>query len=289
MTMKNFRTGVAAVVGGAVLVAGLLVGASIARADNPTGTPPSPESHVAESPTAAFFHMRGLGNMVQQIADELGLNVEELMQKMRDGATLQELANDAGVDINTVVDNVKNQLSAAIDQKLADGDLTQEQADAIKERIDSFDLADLSTPSLRNGLRSGIPFLGYLDRWLGNLNLGIDLSQLRDKLDSGLSLKEALTELGVDVDSVVAQIKQAALDKIDQLVTDGMMSQDRADELKQKVENFELGDRLPLSPSFRHDSGTFPWWGNGPRGSHGHGPQAPNGTGADSSAAGGNV
>ena len=278
MNMKSFRTGVAASVGGAVLLGGLLVGASIARADNSTGSTQTTPNHISDSRTGEFAHfhgigVHGIGAAIDELANELGLSVDELRQKLGDGATLQELADAAGVDVDTVIANVKDRLEATLDDEVTAGHLSQEQADAIKAKIDSLDLGNLSLSGLRGQLRDGasrgLPFLGRHGDWLGDLNLGIDLDQLRAKLDSGLSLKEALTELGVDVDSVVAQMKQSALDKIDQMVKDGTITQDRADELKQMVETFDLGDRLPLGPGAHLEPGTF-----GPRGHMQHGPQA---------------
>jgi uncharacterized protein YidB (DUF937 family) len=252
MSMKNFRTGLAVFMGGAVLVGGVLLGASMARADSSNSTQQTtPDNTTVESLG------RGLCGELGDLAEQLGLTVDELRQQLQNGATLQQLADDAGVNLDAVVTKIKDDLKAEIDARVANGRLSQDQANAIKEKIDSFQLGDLTIPDLRGELRDGLgrPFLGNVRSWLDNLNLNIDLNQLRQKLQSGESLQQALTEMGVDVDSVVAQLKQEALDKIDQAVADGTITQARADRLKQMVNSFELGDVLPFGHGFHFDFG----------------------------------
>lgn len=267
MSVKGLRTGLAAAMGIAVLVAGLLVGATIARADSAAGTGQTAADDPADD--RGTVH-RGFCGGLDEVATELGIDLNQLRQELRDGATLGELANEAGIDLSAVLENAKQRLRDVVDEKVAEGHLTQEQGDAIKESIDSFGLGDMSTDGFRRGPRNGhgLMFLGRHRDLLQGLDPDIDLSELRAELDSGLSLKDALTELGVDVDSLVDSARQSALQRIDQMVADGTITDERAAGLKQMIENFDFGDDFPLERGF----GSHSFDGPGRHGPNGHRP-----------------
>jgi polyhydroxyalkanoate synthesis regulator phasin len=63
----------------------------------------------------------------------------ELRDQLRDGSTLAEIAQAQGVDVQVVIDALVAEAKAHLDEKVAEGDLTQEEADErlaeITERI----------------------------------------------------------------------------------------------------------------------------------------------------------
>jgi uncharacterized protein YidB (DUF937 family) len=67
-------------------------------------------------------------------AEALGLTVEELAAAHEDGTRLPQLAEEQGVDLETVMTAVSDARTAAIDQAVADGTLTQEQADLLQSQ-----------------------------------------------------------------------------------------------------------------------------------------------------------
>jgi hypothetical protein len=217
MNVKSLRTGVAAAVGGAVLVGGLLLGASIATAQNSDSSQlnDSTRTTVPEQSSdggEGLMHRDGC-QFFQDLADRLGIDLDQLQQQIEGGSNLQQLLKDAGID-----------------------------PESLPRRPGNGPMSDFG-----NGSGPGaLPFLGHFGNWFGDLNLGIDLGGLRDRLESGMTLEEALTDMGVDVDSAVAQAKQAARDRIDQLLTDGRITSERADELKQMVDEFDLSQGFPF-------------------------------------------
>jgi polyhydroxyalkanoate synthesis regulator phasin len=68
----------------------------------------------------------------QSIADALGITVEELEAAREEGTTLAELAGD---DLSEIVDLFTTQATERIEEGVANGRITQEQAD---ERIDGL-------------------------------------------------------------------------------------------------------------------------------------------------------
>jgi hypothetical protein len=73
-------------------------------------------------------------DMVAILADELGLSVDELNQRLADGETMVQVALSTGLTADQVTTLMTEARSAAIDQAVAEGTLTQEQADLMQTR-----------------------------------------------------------------------------------------------------------------------------------------------------------
>jgi hypothetical protein len=98
-------------------------------------------------------HIFGHGVALDTVATTLGISEEELLSQLRDGATLEETitANDSTVAelVNALVAEAEDRLSAAV----ADGRITQEQADTILAAMPE---------RLTDAIENGITFPG---RW----------------------------------------------------------------------------------------------------------------------------
>ena len=75
----------------------------------------------------------------QALADILGITVEELEAARENGQTIADLAGD---DVDAVIDAIVAERIAQLDERLAAGDITQEQYDTIvggvEERVTAF-------------------------------------------------------------------------------------------------------------------------------------------------------
>jgi hypothetical protein len=267
MNMKSLRTSIAAAMGGAVLLAGLLVGASLALAQDSEEPSPTEESVDGDSLERCFGlfqdHAHIWGGNLDEFAEELGTTLEELRDQLKEGATLEDIASDLGINLDEVLTKLREDALAAIDQEVADGNLTQEQGDAIKERIESFDPAD----GFRFGPRGfrgappegfdpeadGFPFGGMrgFDFLGGELDgildgLDFDFDELLGLLESGMTLDEALQSLDVDLDALLADALDQAVAKIDELVADGTLNEEMADSIKEMLEGVDLSEGLPF-------------------------------------------
>lgn len=85
---------------------------------------------------------RGPGAGIDAAAEALGIDLGELMTQLRDGATIAEIAEAAGIDLQGVTDAMLAEAKTHLDERVASGDLTQEQADArlaeLSEKIDDI-------------------------------------------------------------------------------------------------------------------------------------------------------
>jgi len=71
----------------------------------------------------------GPGPVSEAAAEALGMTEEELRDALREGTTLAEIAEAEGVEVQKVIDALVADASERLDERVADGDLTREQAD----------------------------------------------------------------------------------------------------------------------------------------------------------------
>jgi hypothetical protein len=132
-TMKNKMS---------VLIAGLLVALLVVGVIGATNA-------YAQSPSFSTpFHGGGPGHGggglglegLQAAAQALSMSTDELITALRSGKTLEELANEAGVDFQAVQDAIQaareEAIRTRIEQAVSDGTMTQEKADWLLEGLE---------------------------------------------------------------------------------------------------------------------------------------------------------
>ena len=124
-----------------VLIAGLLVALVVVGVIGATNA-------YAQGSTTTRFHGRGPGDgrgplggpELEAAAKALGMTTDELTTALQSGKTLEQIAQDAGVDFQTVQDAIQaahvTELRDRIQQALDDGTITQENADWLLEGLD---------------------------------------------------------------------------------------------------------------------------------------------------------
>ncbi|MDO8848768.1 MAG: hypothetical protein Q7W51_10330 [Coriobacteriia bacterium] len=113
------------------LVAGLVFG-SVGAAYAATGTAGTPLGAGARMGQA----IRDAGaRMIDIVADLTGLSVEDVQAQRAEGNSISDIAEANGVSSDAVVDEALAARKAILDAKVADGSITQEQADLAYEQM----------------------------------------------------------------------------------------------------------------------------------------------------------
>jgi hypothetical protein len=172
----------------------------------------------------------------------------------------EEFADELGVSVDDLLPAAKAASIAAIDAAVAAGDMTEERATALKEKVEAFD---------GDGCRFfGHPFLGggghgFKAHFGGPLlsvaaeALGIEPGELMQALRSGDSLQDVATAEGTSYDTVKQAIHDAVKTRLDAAVAEGL-DQARADEILSKLDEALASGEFPqLHPGRGH--GGFPW------------------------------
>jgi uncharacterized protein YidB (DUF937 family) len=215
-----------------------VVGATALAATAALGLPGVAYAQSADQPSQSQSAHPGPGRHgphLETAAGVLNLSVEDLRTRLRDGKTLAEVANDQGVAVQTLIDALVAEASDHIDQKVADGELTAEEAAERKatlpERIE--ELVNNEFPARGPGAPGGPGgHGGPLSLEKAATALGISADDLRGRLRDGTTLAQVAQEQGVDVETLIAALVADATGRIDQAVADGKLTADQATERK---------------------------------------------------------
>jgi hypothetical protein len=72
---------------------------------------------------------RGGDSLIGMVAEELDLSVQELFSELQDGKSIADVAGEKGVDVESIADAYLAQLEENLTQAVAEGKITQNQAD----------------------------------------------------------------------------------------------------------------------------------------------------------------
>lgn len=117
--------------GSAGLVTGVLAGPASAQAPATAG----PNSGGAEQRGQHPRLRRLVAAVVKTSADTIGIDAKALVQDLKDGSTIAEVATAHGVEPQAVIDALVAKADARIDQAVTDGKLTAERAAELKTKV----------------------------------------------------------------------------------------------------------------------------------------------------------
>lgn len=105
----------------------------------------------------ARLDARAAGELVKVTADQTGLTQREVLQQLRDGKTLADVAKSKNIEPSAIVTATVASLTTQINQQVTNGRLTQEQADAqLKDLSQKLtDLMNAQNPLQGQGNRPG--------------------------------------------------------------------------------------------------------------------------------------
>jgi len=185
----------------------------------------------------------GPGDCLDTVADVLDMTPEELMSDLQDGRSLAELAEEKGVDSQTIVDAVRSGMDERLQEAVENGRLTQEQADRISEAMAEFTgdrLLGLAAPlRLRMFGAGGETCFGGRGPW-GGLDaaaevLGMDVEELIAELGEGKRLEEIAGDRGVDPQAVEDAMQQQIEQMLQQAEEEGCLSPECATCARQRI------------------------------------------------------
>ncbi|QKS58742.1 hypothetical protein HUB98_22645 [Paenibacillus barcinonensis] len=148
--------------------------------------------------------------MIGETAELLGIGLRDLKQEMQLGHTLAQIAKEhKGLTEQQLLQKLKPTLSERLDQAVADGCLTKEQAAAAKADMDvklkkvvNTPLRELRREFVRHGKHSMVD-KGAIARYIG-----ITPEELQNELHAGKSLAEIAKTKGISEAQLVNQLKE---------------------------------------------------------------------------------
>jgi hypothetical protein len=208
----------------------------------------------ADSPLKEYFDAA--------MSEALGLTQEDVQARLEAGETMQEIIESQGFTLEEWQAAMDAARADALAQAVADGVITQEQADAIAERGNGR--GDFGPGGKMDGM-------GAMNEYFAPILeevLGMTPQDLMSRLQAGETFEDILAEQGLTTEAFQAQITAAANDAVAQAVADGSITQEQADNILAKLAEWD-GTGFPLGggrPGGRGPGGRGPG-GFGPGGS----------------------
>ncbi len=151
-----------AAVAAIVLLVGLVVGVGSTFAQGPsTAAGTCPYGYEPGTGLAASFGGRaqrggfggqfGAGSTPGIVARTLGISVDDLLVELQGGKSIAQVAEEHGVALDNVVNAIVAEREAALAQAVAEGRLTQEQADLMLANMRTNLTTQLQQPHVPGG------------------------------------------------------------------------------------------------------------------------------------------
>lgn len=196
--------------------------------------------------------------VAQEGTDGVKDRLADLGQEFREA-----VAGILGISVeeyDVAVDQAREQV---LDKAVEEGDLTQEQADRVRERADGGLGAGMMGRGIMGRGMMGRGMMGeMMDDSKGSLiavaadKLGMNVDELKTQLKDGKTVADLAKEKGVDLQTIVDAFMAARQETLNQAVTDGKMTQEQADKMLENMR--EMIDE--------HLNGEMPMYGHGGRG-----------------------
>ena len=223
-----------------LVVAGLAMG-GIALAQTGGDDDPAATEAPAEDRPCFFRGHDASRGLIGAAAEVLDMEPADILDQLREGATLAEIAAANGSSTDAIVAAAVANLSERLDEAVADERLTREEADEkiaeAEERL--TERAESDEPFLPRGPRHhghhGRHGPGISPEVLED-TLGLTPEELRDALRDGQTLAEIAAAQGVSTDDLVAAMTAHAAERLDDAVADGKLTREEADERLAEIE-----------------------------------------------------
>jgi polyhydroxyalkanoate synthesis regulator phasin len=192
----------------------------------------------------------------QNPLDVLDMTAAELRAELNAGKTIQEIFEENGLDYEELSAQWLADHQACLDEAVAEGELTEEQAQLLQERLqERVEEGFLYNQFQQFGrdMRSAMGF--RMDKlWDGGNGLvgeileklGISLDDLKERLQGGESLADIAEEADIDLNAIHEEQVAERSERIEQLLADGKISEDQAERMLDRL-NTQLENPMPWS------------------------------------------
>jgi hypothetical protein len=150
-------------------------------------------ARLAERMAAHQAKAEALGEQRQALADRLGLTVDEMRAALRGGASVADLADEAGVDVDVLIDELVDAATARIEEAVSadrlDADQAAERLDGLRDRVAARVNGERPEPAERGHHpgRMGPPRFNHR---FGDLPTDLTVDELAERLGERLGDRE---------------------------------------------------------------------------------------------------
>jgi hypothetical protein len=170
----------------------------------------------------------GAGAALAVVGAGGALAANELSPSEESRAVVEDAAKRLGVDPAKLSDALRQALENRIDEAVKAGRLTEEQGQAMKQRIEADDFPLFGGPGFGH---RGFAHRGFRDLVPAAAYLGVEEDALSERLRDGETLAEVAKDEGKSVDGLVTAIVAATTKRLDEAVAAGRITKAQRDEI----------------------------------------------------------
>jgi hypothetical protein len=165
--------------------------------------------------------------MIEAFADALGMTADEIEAQLLAGETIYQIAVYAGYDVDTFPTLMQEVHAAVVDKALAEGLITEEQAEWMKEK--SSGMSSGLQMGYSGSLGSGAYGEGFLHEYMDASlagALGLSEEDFETRREAGETFFQIAQDLGFDADAIREILVNAREAAFEQAKADGVIPED---------------------------------------------------------------
>jgi 3-hydroxyacyl-CoA dehydrogenase len=178
--------------------------------------------------------------LAQAVSDAIVLEDSDLRTMLGEGMTLAEIVEANGGNVPDVIADAVADATAQINEAVANGRLSQENADELIANLESFFTNSINGTRREHlvEIRVGVEVLQLAAKQTGLLP-----REIAEQVRNGTPLAEVLMANGVDVNDFIDAVVAQSETRLAQAVSNGRITQERADEMLANLRE-QLTERL---------------------------------------------
>lgn len=202
------------------------------------------------------FRLLGPG-IIEEVLERLGLDEIELKNYWENGQSLLDFALSKGITKEKLIQTFRDVITEKLNELVKKGKISETEKENILLNLDTR-IEDFitKTPPFGKGVGFGrgkppidkIPGeppvdkgflfdrLGLMEEVLNRLNLSVD--DFKSAVQDGKSLLEFAQSKGITKDELVTVVKEVVIQKINQLVTDGKITEEQKAKFLANIDDF---------------------------------------------------
>jgi len=204
------------------------------------------------NPTDGFGHRSGWGHAkpggfqgvlhdysVKALAEALGITAEDLQTRLTAGEKMFDIAKSKGWTLQDFQSKMPDIMSKALDLAVADGKITKEQADLMRQRQQNRANGDWGKRGKQGSMLGGTgPMHDFMEQAMAQV-LGITPEDLSKRLSGGEKPAKIAQDKGINLQDFRTKLADAATQLINQAVKDSKLTQTQADWFLQMIQRMQ--------------------------------------------------
>lgn len=184
--------------------------------------------------------------MLLRISQAVGMEPDELIPQLKEGKSIAQIAEEQGISTSVVVGELLVSVEERLDRAVADGKLSQEQAEEKLSKAEVRITEMVQNPALKGIVGHEVNKIRKQDGRARQTRIllhqvcqivNLEHEELLTQLKEGKKIVEIAQEQGVSRDELLKSLVDTAQNRLDKAVSEGKLDEEKAAEIMSKIED----------------------------------------------------